>query len=230
MNTAFHAHITESVTQERVVQVEAAANRARVRAFARHCFYQAYGANVRDFLPGMFALVDEHEQIRASMGFQSAADAALYLEHYLPQPVEQMIAQTLDLPAPDRRSILEVGNLASLSSGGTRGLILCLARYLHQQGFEWLVITATRAVVNSFEKLGIGFELHKLADAHPQAVACSASDWGRYYEQAPAVYVCNFSDSIRHLSRNAVVSKRICASAAPISDFGLRLGVQELVR
>ena len=47
-----------------------------------------------------------------------------------------------------------MGNLATVSSGGARWLIIALTAYLQGAGYDWVVFTAVRSLRNSFEKPG----------------------------------------------------------------------------
>ncbi|MFW1678750.1 thermostable hemolysin [Pontibacter sp. JAM-7] len=217
---------TESTSE--VLLVHTPANLARVQAFAQAAFARQYSAQVRDFLPCQLALVDSQQQIRASMGYQSAAGHQLYLEHYLELPVEQAIADQLGIAAPARQRILEMGNLASQSPGATRRLILNLSCYFLHQGFRWLVITATPRVKNSFDKLGGNLVLHPLADATPEAVQAGRSDWGCYYQQQPKVYAIDMWTAMTEMMADPVMSRLLQRIHAPRTDLNLQIALQEI--
>ncbi|MFZ3116692.1 MAG: thermostable hemolysin, partial [Variovorax sp.] len=65
--------------------------RAEVEAFVRDIFARRYGAQVQQFAPVLVSLQD-HGEIVAAAGYRSAADAPLFLERYLPSPVEALLA------------------------------------------------------------------------------------------------------------------------------------------
>jgi hypothetical protein len=73
------------------------ARRAEVERFIRAVFARRYGADVRHFAPTLISLQDRGE-IVAAAGYRSAAEAPLFLERYLPSPVEALLA-----PHADRR-------------------------------------------------------------------------------------------------------------------------------
>ncbi|MDF2181038.1 thermostable hemolysin [Neptuniibacter sp. CAU 1671] len=214
-------------TTSEVLLVDHPENLQRVKLFAQAAFARQYNAQVRDFLPYQLALIDGAMQIRASMGYQPAKDHHLYLEHYLDLPVEQMIARELGIAAPARQRILEMGNLASQSPGSTRRLILNLSCYFLQQGFRWLVITATPRVKNSFDKLGGKVVLHRLAEATPAAVSAGQSDWGSYYEQQPKVYAIDMWTAMTEMMADPVMSRLLQRIVPPRSDMMTRIGLQE---
>src|SRR5574341_553384 len=117
-------------------------------------FSRAYGARVTHFLPHLLGVRDRLERWQAAAGYAAAGAQELYLEQYLDQPIEQALAAAVGRPIA-RGSIVEVGNLAAVSAGMARALIPQLARHLHRMGYRWVAFTATRAVRNSFQRLGL---------------------------------------------------------------------------
>ncbi|WP_299183339.1 thermostable hemolysin [uncultured Neptuniibacter sp.] len=207
-----------------VVLISSAANRKHIERFAWRCFNTTYGADLKDFLPQMLALIDNQQRISASAGYQSAASARLYLEQYLPQPIEHLIQQQRGLTVtPERGQILEVGNLASISPGATRRLILSLAHYFQQQGFKWLVITATPQVRRSFEKLNLGLNLYPLAAANASALSQQTTNWGRYYDQQPQVYAGDIDSGIQVLRASPLFTRIIERIPMPVDDQHLQI-------
>lgn len=173
-----------------LLQVASPSNRDRVRHFIQCCFAQEYAADIDVYSRHLLALIDDEQRVQAAVGYQSAAEGPLFLEQYLTQPVETCLALHTSRTVT-REGILEVGNLASRSSGWTRYLILSLAGFLHEQGFEWLVITATPQVLNSFHKLGVGAALIPLTAADPARLQEDPQRWGRYYDEKPLVMAAN---------------------------------------
>jgi hypothetical protein len=66
-----------------------------------------------------------------------------------------------------------------------RVLIPRLARHLHRMGYSWVTFTATRALRNSFHRLGL-WPL-PLTPADPARLADGGVSWGTYYDQDPVV-------------------------------------------
>ncbi|MAY42362.1 MULTISPECIES: thermostable hemolysin [unclassified Neptuniibacter] len=216
-----------STPESDVLLVTNPQNKERVRQFAEARFKAAYGAEVNDFLPNVLALLDSQHAIKASAGYQSADASRLYLEHYLNQSVEESIAHSLNIKAPQRSEILEVGNLASSSPGSTRRLILNLACHFEKLGYRWLAITATPHVRNSFEKLNIGFNLYPIAKAEAEAVKHTDSSWGNYYDHNPEVYVGDIRLGINTLRSNPILSKLLQRQGLPLSDQGISIQTLE---
>ena len=222
MHTQLIVEHTPENPKSNIVLASSSTHCKQIEQFAWRCFNKAYDADLKDFLPHMLALVDQQHAINASAGFQSARNNPLYLEQYLSVPIEQAIQQQLQLVGtPRREQILEVGNLASTSPGATRRLILSLAQHFQQRGFKWLAITATPKVRCSFDKLNL--ELHHLAQAFPEALTHSATDWGRYYTHQPNVYVGDIESGIATLSQSPLFKRMIERSPAPISDQFLHI-------
>lgn len=76
-----------------------------------------------------------------------------------------------------------------------RTLIPELARHLHRLGYAWVTFTATRALRNSFRRLGL--QPIKLAAADPARLEDGGASWGTYYAQDPVVVACEISQGLR---------------------------------
>jgi len=147
-------------------------------------FGRAYGARVTHFLPHLLGVRDALGRWQAAAGYGAAATERLFLEQYLDTPVEQALAAALGRPVA-RGDVVEVGNLAAVSAGMARRLIPQLARHLHRLGYRWVVFTATRALRNSFLRLGL--KPLAIAPADPARLPDGGASWGAYYEQDPVV-------------------------------------------
>ena len=116
---------------------------------------------------------------------RSAHGAPLFLERYLSSPAEQVIAEQQVGPAPQRRELVEVGNLAAGSPGAARLLIVALTDLLVALGYRWVTFTGTLALLNSFQRLGL--TPIALGPANPQCLGDEQADWGTYYDNQPQV-------------------------------------------
>ena len=184
MNVACKALNPEKATRVRVSHHDAASpRRAEVESFIRSIFSRHYDADVRSFAPQLM-LVENDQGLVAASGWRSAKDAALFLENYLDQPIEQAMAKLADQPT-ERSRIVEVGHLAAERNGGSLHVILALAAHLHQQGYEWVVFTATQELIGIFSRLGL--PLLALAKADPVRLGVAANDWGSYYDTEPVI-------------------------------------------
>jgi hypothetical protein len=158
--------------------------RAAFESFIAARFRRAYGAQVTHFLPHLLGVRDCLARWQAAAGYAAAGAQTLFLEQYLDQPIECTLAAALARPIA-RPGIVEVGNLAAISAGVARVIIPQLARHLHRLGYIWVVFTATRALRNSFYRLGL--RPLPLSRADPARLADGGANWGTYYDQDPVV-------------------------------------------
>jgi len=159
--------------------------------FIHACFKRYYQADIHCFMPTLLSLSDKQGSLQAVLGFRHANDTPLFLENYLDQPVEQLLARRIHAPV-DRSRLLEVGNLAVSASGGGRWLITALTAYLSTKHSEWVLFTIGPALQNVFSRLGL--ELIDLAEARRDRLpAEERTAWGSYYDQKPRVMAGNIA-------------------------------------
>jgi hypothetical protein len=168
--------------------------RGSFEAFISERFSRAYGARLSHFLPHLLGVKDGLGRWQAAAGYAAAGVQQLFLEQYLDQPIEHALAEEVGRSI-QRNSIVEVGNLAAVSAGMARALIPQLARHLHRMGYRWVAFTATRALRNSFQRLGLR-PLH-LAAADPARLPDRGASWGSYYDQDPRVMAGKISLGLR---------------------------------
>jgi len=167
------------------------------RAFERFIaerFGRAYGARLTHFLPHLLGVKDGLARWQAAAGYAAAGAQQLFLEQYLDRPIEQALGSAVGRPIA-RGSIVEVGNLAAISAGMARALIPQLARHLHHMGYRWVAFTATRALRNSFHRLGL--KPLPIAAADRARLADRGLSWGSYYDQDPVVMAGKISLGLR---------------------------------
>jgi hypothetical protein len=157
--------------------------RPEAESFIRDIFHRHYGALVSSIAPNLFVL-EKHNGIAATVGWRGADYDSLFLERYLDAPIEAAL-ENLTGQRVERRHIVEAGNLASRHAGGSVQVIIQLARHLADQGYEWVVFTATRQLIGIFTKLGL--PLLALTKADPSRLGAEASEWGTYYKSDPVV-------------------------------------------
>ena len=61
-------------------------------AFVQKKFLRSHGAHVATFMPTLLLLTGAHDELAAVAGFRCAAHERLFLERYLPVPIEQALA------------------------------------------------------------------------------------------------------------------------------------------
>jgi len=168
--------------------------RAAFEDFIAARFCRAYGARVTHFLPHLLGVSDGFAHWQAAAGYAAAGAQALFLEQYLDRPIERVLSAALGRPIA-RPGIVEVGNLAAVSAGMARLIIPQLARHLHRLGYVWVVFTATRALRNSFFRLGL--RPLPLTRADSARLADGGASWGTYYDQDPVVMAGKISHGVR---------------------------------
>jgi hypothetical protein len=179
-----------------VVAGPAHPQRAAIERHIAAVYRARFGARVAGFAPVLVGLPIDG-RIVAAAGYRRAFES-LYLERYLDGPVEAAIRSRTGA-AIDRAHIVEIGHFASTRHGAGRRLMTLLARHLLSVGARWAATTATQELRLLYDRLGL--QAWWLADARPGAVGEQASDWGRYYEHAPAVLAGPIARNLAILER-----------------------------
>lgn len=179
------------------------ARRGEVEHFIRSVFARRYGADVKTFAPTLVSLQDRGE-IVAAAGYRSAAQAPLFLERYLPSPVETLLASHTEAQ-PERQGIVEVGHLAASRAGEGRRLIALIGPHLDSQGFVWVVGTITSELRHLFMRIGVTPLALGVAD--PAALGAEVTHWGTYYDHRPVVLAGHLHQALRRLARGARTTK-----------------------
>lgn len=176
---------TEVVTGAvRAVQIDTdSPRREEAEEFIHSVFQRHHAARVSSFAPQLL-LIETPGQVLAAAGWRGAGEQQLFLERYLDDPVDVLLARLTGQPL-SRGRVVEVGHLASEKAGASLHVIVALARHLAQAGYEWVVFTATRELVRLFTRLGL--PLLALAKADPARLGDEAAAWGRYYDTQPVV-------------------------------------------
>ena len=173
------------------------ARRVEVEGFIRGVFAKRYGADVRHFAPTLVSLQDRGE-IVAAAGYRRAAEAPLFLERYLPSPIEALLAPHADSP-PQRHGIVEVGHLAASRAGEGRRLIALMGSHLAAQDFVWVAGTITSDLRRLFMRIGV--TPLSLGAADPAALGPEVAHWGSYYDHHPMVLAGQLDEALRRLTR-----------------------------
>lgn len=190
---------TRARTQRPRLRVRAAGRdspiRAELEAFVRQRFERTHGAQVRSFMPTLLSIDDRWGQRLGVIGLRCAAEGPLYLEQYLDLPIERAIAAGTVTPAPARRDIVEIGNLACPTGRAGLMAISVLPAYLVARGHAWIAFTATRTVRRLLDELDA--PIFELAEARESRVATAPDHWGSYYAQEPRVHAARLRDGLR---------------------------------
>jgi hypothetical protein len=125
-----------------------------------------------------------YDRFSAVIGIRPAETGPLFLEQYLPYPIEQQIGLLFhDVIA--RQDIVELGNLVSAWRGSSHIIFLYLAALMGRTRREWMVFTSTREVEKLLTKLN--YKPLVLAEANPEKLTRPRDIWGSYYEHTPRV-------------------------------------------
>ncbi|WP_367382105.1 thermostable hemolysin [Stenotrophomonas cyclobalanopsidis] len=188
--------------------------RGEVEAFIAATYRQRFGADVRSFMPQLLAYRDTRGQLVAAVGLRNAASDALFVEHYLDDPVEEVLGQRLH-SAPRRDQIAEVGHFAASTPGVARELIVQLAWVLNAAQVDWVLFVATQQLRNAFVRLHLA--PMDLVAARAERMGSGAADWGRYYETQPRLMCGNIREGIAFLGGQACAvapTDAACAAGA----------------
>jgi len=166
-------------------------DRKRIEHFIAERFNSVYGAHLHHFMPLLVALETEAGELLAVVGVRAAQTEKLFLEQYLNEPIERVIATHLQVDGRCldalRPNVVEVGNLAALKPGYGRYLFAVLTDLLSAWHFRWLACTGITGVVNALRRLGI--EPRCVAPATPERIPGGVTEWGDYYNKHPQVMV-----------------------------------------
>jgi hypothetical protein len=179
------------------LNVPTSCNRKNIEKFIAKRFQAAYGADLSYFMRYLLTLSND-TGTSGAMGFQPAEDVKpLFLETYLQQPIEQILSFITNKPVA-RRSIVEVGNLASYNRRTTQTLFVLLAELLKSCGCDWLVFTANSSVLSWVKNLGPFYI--SLGEADPALLPDKGEKWGSYYEDKPVVLACYIKPDFKQLA------------------------------
>ena len=170
--------------------------RAETEQFIARVYQRHFAARLANFMPVLASRTVDGRTCAAA-GYRSAVEP-LFLEHYLPRPVEKVLADAFGQPVA-REDIVEIGQFASQRAGEGRRLMVELARHLVDSGFRWAVITATAELRQLFRHQGLS--ALPLGDARRRCVGDEAPLWGSYYRHAPKVLAGDLLANLARLER-----------------------------
>jgi hypothetical protein len=173
------------------------AGRMEVEQYIATRFREVHGANIHDFMPVLLTM-GCHGRTTAATGLRAAGHQPLFLEQYLPGPVERVLETAAGEKIP-REKIAEIGNLVATQGGSSYLLFMVLTEMLEHAGFEWVVFTATPQVQTVLAYLGLS--VRRLCAADPGCLtSSSASEWGSYYASQPQVVAGKVADAMAVLN------------------------------
>lgn len=172
--------------------------RLRVEAYIEATYAEAFSSRIRAHYPTLMSVQDARGEIHAAVGFRLAGAGPLFLERYLDEPIETVLADAIDAQVA-RAGVAEIGNLASGSAGASLFLFMALARHLNHLGCDHAVATATRQLRRTFGR--VGFPTQRLTTADPTRLGAEAQDWGGYYERDPEVLAGAIAPALQPLTQ-----------------------------
>ena len=152
-------------------------------------------------MPRLFKLTTRRGELVAAFGARSTQAGQLFLETYLDDSIERVIADKTGVK-PQRKHVVEVGNLAAIHPGAVRWMIIALTARLYEESYEWVVFTGTAALRNAFHKLGLRPVV--IGPAKPERLdADERARWGTYYDTQPMVMAGNIRYGLYAMSNNS---------------------------
>lgn len=165
------------------LQTPDSAERVVIESYIRERFAAVHKAEVNHFLPNIISLRCG-ETYSAAVGLSPASNGKLFVEQYLPRPVEEVISEKLGI-AVARDQILEIGNLVSTWKGSSLLLFIVIGEVMERLGYRYVIFTGTREVKALLGRLR--YSPVVLADADPAVLPDGGSSWGTYYNNQPQV-------------------------------------------
>ena len=177
--------------------------RRRVERFLEREFRQAYDATITEHYPILMSVQDEEGTILGALGFRYADESDLFLEQYLDNPIESVLAKVSNKPQA-RAGVVEVGSLASHGNGASVFLFTALTAYLSQQGKQYIAVTATDFLHRYFTRLGV--EQLLLGHADETRLPDDGACWGSYYQTQPRILAGQIAPAYKKLQQHLQMS------------------------
>ena len=174
--------------------------RSEVEAYIASRFSSEHGARINEFMPHLLAVYSQDGEILAATGIRSGAEETLFLESYLDQSIEGVLAKNLpsSRKTPGREHIVEIGNLASNNISASRFLFRELFKTCRSLEYRWVVFTSCQRLCRAFKHLELS--LIKLADAKEAQLSNLPGQWGTYYHDKPSVMAGYLPDGMALLT------------------------------
>jgi hypothetical protein len=174
------------------------AQRVEAEGFVHGVFAHRYRADVRSFYPTLLSFREQGHP-RALVGFRGALTSRLFAEQYLEEAAQELIGARAG-GAVSRDELVEVGSLALQNPGDARWVIAACTCFLHALGYRWVLFTATRTLINTFQRLGL--QPLALVSARPLLLDDKGEQWGNYYQTGPVVCAGNVASGYQKLHRH----------------------------
>ncbi len=167
-------------------------------------FAYEYNAVISEFMPTLL-LMCKSNLPTAVVGMREAQHSMLFLEYYLPHPVDEVVSTHYKRPI-NRDKIVEIGNLVAGPRGQSSFLFALFTSMLNKLGKEVICFTATKGLTNNLNKLG--FTMSRIKEANLSDLPKEKQlNWGSYYDSKPAVYVGELSSALEVIETNPVFAE-----------------------
>ncbi len=198
----------------------ASPERRELEAYITTRFDEIYQAQITGYMPKLLSMRC-NGRYSAVAGLRSAADAPLFVEGYLDQPIEAGLATYSDIPVA-RRDIIEVGNLVATHRGASQLFFTILVAVAQKAGIRWAVFSATNRVARIIRKMN--FVCHLLARSDPARLGNDVSLWGRYYDSEPVVLAVDVEATVARLRESLLADAAMGLFGKVVSELarGLR--------
>lgn len=185
--------------QFKVLRIHASHTRRQdVERYVAERYAAAFNAQLQQFMPEFLVMMNTNNAIQSVCGYRSAHRESLFLEHYLPQPADEVLAAALDTNI-ERSQLVEFGQLASFSYGFSMLHFYALIQALLAQGFQWCIFTATDPLFAMMRRFGLKPTV--LAQAQAKCIANAHAVWGSYYDHAPRIMAGDLSLGMAQLQQ-----------------------------
>ena len=196
---ARHIYPRNTLT-ELFIGVDASLQRNELQRLIAKGFWRSYHATLQHFMPVLLGVGGSKPF--AALGARSAA-SPLFVESYMPAPVEDILAQ-VNLNVA-RNQVAEIGNLYSRNGSFTQPLLLLTALSLQQLNYSVIVFAATSSLRDLMTSIGL--PLTYLCDASKHCLHDEGKEWGTYYETKPQVVALRTSEVSRLVASSEPVAK-----------------------
>lgn len=165
--------------------------RSEAERYIKDQFDEHFSAQVIHIQPYLLVMLDQKGGIKAAVGFDGNADQGFFLDQYLEQPIQHLIAEK-EATQVANDEIVEVGNLAISNNCDLLSFMFGIGEVLSSMGFRFLVCTGTNSIVKylcllEVQPIVIGTaKIERLSDAQQ-------GNWGSYYDHQPQVMYGNLT-------------------------------------
>jgi hypothetical protein len=177
--------------------------RSDIEDFITNTYLDVFGARLNGFLSVLVAGQRTGEPVSMAFGLTPAVDSPLFLENYLAESIEDILSRATGSDI-DRSEIVELGNLALSDRRDLNSAFQGMAQFCHDQGYRYVVCTATRILRLIF--INAGISPMYLADVCFNDVVRDGTHWGNYYRYSPQIVVGDVRNCLNQLTIGEMIN------------------------